>query len=190
MSKSVFSCLMVLAAMSAFAAETMLKPGLWEIKVVKQVIDGRDMSAQMAAASAHMQQMQQEMANMPPEQRARMQAMLAQSGAGTSGDGGFRVCISPEMAKRNVPIVDKEGHCQPATVTHSGNQTTYEFSCSSNGSTRTGKGEVTSSGDVITNRIDMTSHTASGATHVMHSESQMHYLGSDCGDVKPVDVPK
>jgi hypothetical protein len=29
-----------------------------------------------------------------------------------------------------------------------------------------------------------------GATRVMHSESEMKYLGSDCGDVKPPAAPK
>jgi hypothetical protein len=187
MSKSLFSCLLVLAALSAFAAGMGLKPGLWEVKVIKQVIDGRDMTAQIAAASANMQQA---MANMPPEQRARMQAMVGNNGAGQGGSGGFRICVSPEMAKRNAPMVDKEGRCQPGTVTHSGNETTYEFSCNINGNASEGKGQVTAAGDVITNRMDMTSHAANGKTRVMHTESEMHYLGSDCGDVKPIEPPK
>jgi hypothetical protein len=188
-SKSMLSCLCalaVLAALAAYSAGLGLKPGLWEIKVVKQVMDGRDMTAQMAAGRATMQL---QMANMPPEQRARIQAMMPNSGVDPI-TGGFRICVSPEMAKRDTPIVDKDGHCQPATVKHDGNVTTYEFSCSSNGSTREGKGEATSAGDLITNRTDMTMHTANGATHVMHSESEMRYLGADCGDVKPIEAPK
>ena len=186
MSKFLFSCGLVLVGLAAFAAGMTLKPGLWEIKVVKQVMDGRDMSAQMAAAAANMQQA---MANMTPEQRAKMQAMLP-STAGLGGNGGFRICVSPEMAKRNTPVIDKDGRCQPATVNHSGNVTTYEFSCSSNGSSRQGKGQVTTVGDVITTVADMTSTTANGATHVMHNESEMHFLGADCGDLKPIEPPK
>jgi len=186
-SKASLSCLFVFAAFCCYAADFGLKPGLWEVKVLKQVMDGRDMSAQMAAASANLQQA---MANMPPEQRARMEAMMPKSGAGLGANGSVRICVSPEMAKRNTPFVDKDGHCQPATVTHTGNVTSYQFSCSSNGSTREGKGEATSAGDLITNRVDMTTHSANGTTHIMHNESEMHYLGADCGDVKPIEPPK
>ena len=186
MSKSLFLSLCAVAALTAYATGLGLKAGLYEIKIVKQVIDGRDMTAQMAAAS---EKMQQAMANMPPEQRARMQAMMPNAGGGDSG--GYRICISPEMAKRDTPVVDKEGHCQPATINRAGNVTTYEFHCTStDGSTRDGKGESTAGGDVISNRFDMTSHTANGQSHIMHSETEMHYLGADCGSVKPIEPPK
>jgi hypothetical protein len=184
-SRLLLSCLLGFVALAAIAAGMNLKPGLWEIKVVKQVVDGRDMSAQMAAAAS---QMQQAMANMPPEQRAKMQAMLPSTGMGSNG--GFRICVSPEMAKRNTPIVDKDGHCQPTTVNHSGNQTSYEFSCGSNGSTRQGKGQITTVGDVVTNVSDVTTTGAGGATHVMHNETEMRFVGTDCGDVKPIEPPK
>jgi Protein of unknown function (DUF3617) len=185
MSKFLTSCCLLLAGLAAVAAGMTLKPGLWEIRMVKQVMDGRDMSAQMATAAANMNQA---MANLTPEQRAKMEALLP-STAGLGSGSGYRICVSPEMAKRNTPIVDKEGRCQPATVNHSGNVTTYEFSCSSNGSTRQGKGQVSTTGDVVSNVIDMTSTTANGATHTMHSETEMHFLGTDCGDVKPIEPP-
>jgi len=186
MSKILFSCCLVLAGLSALAAEFSQKPGLWEIKMVKQVMDGRDLSAQMAANAA---KMQEAMANMTPEERAKMQAMLP-STAGLGSNGGFRICVTPEMAKRNSTMVDKDGRCQPATMNHSGNVTTYEFSCNSNGTSKQGKGQVTTVGDVSTNVADMTSTTANGATHTVHVETEMHFLAADCGDVKPIELPK
>lgn len=177
----------VLPGGSAHAAGLGLKPGLWEVKVVKQVMDGKDLTAQMTAASA---QLQQTMANMPPEQRARMEAMMPKAGVGFGDNGSFRICVSPEMAKRDTPVVDKEGHCQPASVKHDGNVTTYEFSCTSQSGSRQGKGQAVSSGDLISNRFDMTSQTASGQTHVLHNETEMHYIGADCGALKPFDAPK
>jgi len=179
--------LAALAAFAAYAGGLGLKPGLWEVKIVKQVVDGRDMTAQMAAAQA---QMQQAMANMPPEQRARLQAMMPKSAMGLGDDGGFRICISPEFAKRDQPVIDKDGHCQPGAVNHSGNTTTYEFTCSANGTTRQGKGTTVSSGELVTNQIDMTTTMASGKTRTIHNESEMHFVGADCGDVKPFDAPK
>jgi hypothetical protein len=186
-SKPLLLCVFVLTALVTYAAGIGLKPGLWEIKVVKQVMDGRDMTAQTAGVSA---QMQQAMANMTPEQRARIQAMMPKAGLGLGDNGAVRICVSPEMAKRDRPVIDKEGHCQPASVKHDGNVTTFEFSCTSNGTTRQGKGEATSAGDLITTRVDMTSQAAGGQTHTMHNESEMHYIGVDCGDVKPIEAPK
>jgi len=187
MRKLITACFVMLCVLQANAAGTGLKPGLWEIRIVKQVMDGHDMASQMTASTARIQQ---SMANMPPAQRAQMESMLKQHGLGQSSDGGFRVCISPEMAKRDHPILDKEGHCQPAKVSHSGNITTFEFSCTTNGSIRTGKGEMTVSGDSAATKTDMTTTDRQGATHQMHNESEMKYLGADCGDVKPMEIPK
>ena len=187
MSKRSLFGLLALAALASYAAGIGLKPGLWEVKIVKQVVDGRDMTAQLAASAEKMQQM---MANMTPEQRARMQAMMPNGGAGLGDNGNFRICVSPEFAKRDQPVIDKDGHCQPATVKHDGNVTSYEFTCAANGTTRQGKGQTIATGDMLTNRVDMTTTQASGQTRNFHNESQMHYLGPDCGDVKPFQEPK
>jgi hypothetical protein len=187
MRKSVLACLIALAAIQVSAGGIGLKPGLWETRLVKQVMDGRDNSAQIAGAAA---QRQQAMANMTPEQRARMEAMMKDRGGPTAGSNGtMRMCISPEMASRDKPLIDREG-CEPATVNRSGNHTTFEFSCTRNGNVTSGKGETTTSGDTISTVVDTTIHRASGETHVMHSESEMKFLGADCGDVKPLTVPK
>jgi hypothetical protein len=187
MRKSVFACLTAFAATQVFAGGYGLKAGLWETHLVKQVMDGRDMTAQVAGAAA---QMQQAMANMTPEQRARMEAMMKdRGGPALSNNGTVRMCISPEMANRDKPMVDREG-CEPATINRSGNHTTFEFSCTRNGNVTSGKGEATANGDTIATVVDTTIHRANGETHVMHSESEMKFLGADCGDVKPITPPK
>jgi len=180
--------LIVLTSATTFAAGFGLKPGLWEMHIVKQVTDGRDMSAQVAAAGTQMQQM---LANMPADQRARVEAMMKQNGAPSfASNGAIRMCISPEMATRDTPIVDREGHCQPSVVNRSGNRTTFEINCKTQNGDMTGKGESVSSGDLITTKMDATTHDAGGATHTMHTESELKYLGTDCGDVKPITPPK
>ena len=175
--------LAILIALSgaAFAQSSSLKPGLWEIKPISQIVDGRDMTAQMASAQA---KMQQEMANMPPDQRKQVEAMMGHQGA--SAGGGIRICVSPAMAARDKPMVDPEGRCEPATVNRSGNKTSFEFNCTANGRTSVGKGESTVSGDTVTTRVDMTTTDARGS-HTMQSESQMKYLGPDCQGIKPID---
>ncbi len=170
---------------AALAQSSGLKPGLWEVTPIRQVVDGRDMTAQMASAKA---KMEESMANMSPAQRKQMEAMVKGMGTSTqsTAGAGTRVCISPAMAAKNKPMVDPEGHCEPATVNHSGNKTSFEFNCTSNGSTRVGKGESTISADKVATRLDMTTTDARGR-HTMQSETQMKYLGTDCQGIKPVD---
>jgi hypothetical protein len=185
-----FTLLTVLAApvLTAHAADMGYKPGLWENKTLKLVVDGQDMSAQMAAIMAKRDQM---MAVLPPDQRAKVEAMYKSSGLSQGSNGSFRICISPEMAKRANPIVDKDARCPAAKVTRNGNQTRFEMNCTYNGVTTAGKGTSTNSGDVVTTEIDMTTTgpAANGKTQVIHTEAELHYIGPDCGDVKPPDMP-
>src|ERR1700691_1331760 len=81
--------------LTAEAAEPGLKPGLWENKVLKMVIDGKDMAAQMAEMMAKREQM---MASLPPDQRAKVEAMFKSNGVSQGSNGGFKICVSPEMA--------------------------------------------------------------------------------------------
>jgi uncharacterized protein DUF3617 len=182
MTKSTMIAMMALATLTAYAAGMGLKPGLWEVKIVKQVVDGRDQTAQVAGAADRMQQM---MANLPAAQRAQMEATMKQHGVAQGGDGGFRICITPEMARRDKPIMDKDGRCQPATVTHDGNQMTYEFSCTINGATTTGKGVSTIAADHVDTHVEMTRSDAKGGSHVVQNETQMTFVSADCGDVQP-----
>jgi hypothetical protein len=36
--------------------------------------------------------------------------------------------------------------------------------------------------------VDLTRQRPDGSTHVIHNESQMTYLGADCGDLKPASI--
>ena len=170
----------------ALAQGSGLKPGLWEVKQLKQVMDGKDMGAQMAAAQA---QMQQAYANMPPAQRKQMEAMMAKQGVAppaAAGAGGQRICISPEMAARDKPMVDPEGRCEPTKFSRSGNRVSFEVNCSFEGQQMSGKGESTTSPDSVSTKMDMVM-TGRDGRHTMQSETQMRWLGADCGGVKPAD---
>ena len=182
MKRLIVAATLAVVASSPCAQTPGMKAGLWEMKTIKQVMDGKDMQAQMAAAQA---QMQQSMANMPPEQRKQMEAAMAKQGAAMSGGGAMRMCISPEMAARDKPMLDPEGKCEPAKMSRSGNKTSYEFNCKTAGGSMFGKGDSTFAGDTISSRMDMTTTDATGK-HTMQTESQMKYLGADCGTLKPV----
>jgi len=161
----------------------MMKAGLWEMKILHQEIDGKDMTAQISDA---MHKAQAAMASMPPEQRTRMEAMMASKGGQANLADAHRICVSAEMAARDKPVFDPKSHCEPAKITRSGNTTTYELNCKTANGSMAGKGASTNNGDTVDTRMDMTMTNPSG-THKMVMESQLAYLGSDCRGIKPLD---
>lgn len=176
MKKTLLALSLPLLAAPALAGD--MKAGLWEVKTLKQVVDGQDMRAQM-------QQMQQQMASLPPEQRRQMEAMMNKQGVSMGPGGATRMCISEEMAKRDAPVVDPDGRCQPTKVSRSGNTMRYEIDCNVDGRRSQGKGESTFSGNSVHSRMDMVTMDSTGR-HTMQTESQMTYLGPDCKGLKPV----
>lgn len=173
--------LALLPGLAAWSAQFDIKPGLWDIKVVRQIVDGHDASAQMAQVLAHAQQA---LANLPPEQRARMEAMLNNAGVSQGTNGSFRICVSAQMAHRDAPIIDRDGRCKPTVLNHTGNQVNFQFSCTTNGTTMQGKGDAVMSAEQITTRTDVTTSSAGGAHHIQN-ETRMQYVAADCGDLKP-----
>lgn len=170
-----------ITAVPVFAAGIGLKAGLWEVRLVKQTVDGRDISAKLAAS---LERMKQQLASLPPDQRERMEAMMNQSGVQGS-HGGFRVCVSPQMAQRDAPVLDRDGHCQPVSVQQHASTTEFQFSCTANRVTMSGNGQAVMLGNVIKTHTEVTTRTADGTSHQTQNDSEMTYLGSDCGDVKP-----
>jgi len=169
-----------LAAATTAMAQTTMKPGLWELRTTRQIMDGQDMLAQMAGAQAEMQKM---MANMSAAQRKQMEAMMGKQTMQTPNV--HRICISPEMAARDKPMTPDD-RCEPAKTSRSGNKVSFEFNCTTDGRTMVGKGESVLGGDAVSSRMDMVTTDARGK-HTMQTESQMKFLGSDCQGLKPAD---
>lgn len=180
MKRTFLAFAIALAAAGAYAGNT-VKPGLWEIRTTKQLMDGEDLMADMAAFPAEMKKM---MANAPPAQRKQMEAMMSKQTM--PGDNVHRICISPAMAARDQAMFTSNNECEPAKVGRSGNKMFYEFNCKTRGGTMVGKGESVAAGDSISNKVDMVMTDARGK-HTINTESQMKYLGPDCKGIKPAD---
>lgn len=165
---------------SAAGAEGLMKAGLWEVELIKNVVDGRDMTSAMKEAMANMQQM---MANMSPQQRKQMEAMMGKQAAGSTLQ---RTCVSPAMAAGDKPMMPPDMKCEPAAFNRSGNKVSFEINCTDRGRTTTGKGESLLTGETVTTKMDMVTTDPSGR-HTMQMESSARYIGPDCGDIKPVD---
>ena len=174
----------VAAALTAGHAQAQaqsIKPGLWELRMTKQVVNGVDQTAQMAAAA---EQMKAAMAKLTPEQRKQMEAAMGGAGAGPAG--AHRLCISPAMAAQEAPKMPTDAKCQPPTVKREGNVTHYEFSCQQDGNTVKGKGQSEVASNRVVTRMEMVT-TGRQGKQSMQSESEMRFVSADCGSVVPAD---
>lgn len=182
--KKAIAAVLALVSAGVLADDGKMKPGLWEVKTLRHVMDGRDITAQMAGAQ---EKAQQALANLPPERRKQLEAMMGGRPLPTADAGGAtRVCISPAMAARDAPAVEPKSHCAPQNLTRNGNTTEFEFKCVSEGRTSAGKGKRTVNGDTVDTSVDMTS-TDSRGEHKIQNESRMTYLGADCQGIKPLE---
>jgi hypothetical protein len=156
-----------------------IKPGLWENTVSMKSGDGR-----MEAAMA---QMQQQLASMPPEQRAQVQAMMAQRGIGMDAGKAntVRTCITPEMAARD-DFNPGDGRCKSTGHARSGNKVTFKFACEHERGSAEGEGEFTLVSPTETRGKMWVNTQRQGQTLRMDMESSSRWLAADCGDVKPV----
>lgn len=169
----------VLAAACLPVSAQSMKPGLWEIHNKMQ---GGEMDAAMA-------QMQQQMAQMSPAERKQMEAMLAKQGvrmAPSAGAMAVQVCMTKEMVERNDPPM--QDGCKVTQNQRSGNTHRFAFACSNPPSS--GEGQVTYQGpEAYTSRMTVKTSTG-GKTDTTTMESSGKWLKADCGNVKPVQVPK
>lgn len=158
------------------------KPGLWE-------------STSKMGGSPEIEQamakMQQQMASMPPEQRKMMEEMMSKQGVtlGASGSGMVaKVCVTKEMAERGDMPTQQQGDCTTTTSDKTSRGMTMKFSCTNPPSN--GEGQLTFAGDsAYTTKMKINS-TAQGAPKTITVDSSAKWLGSDCGNVKPLVMPK
>lgn len=173
-----------LTLLAPHASAQNMKPGLWEIN--HKMAGSGDMGAKMAAAQ---EQMQKQLASMPPEQRKQMEKMMADKGvamapgAAPGGGNALRVCVSKEMAARNEPP-PQQGDCKQDMLQKSGNTTKFKFTCSN--PPASGEGEYTLiSPEAYTMKMKTTAQVK-GKAENMNMESQGKWISNDCGNLKPV----
>ena len=162
-------------------AQSHLRPGLWEETVTSKTDN--------AQANAAMEQMKQRLAAMSPEQRAAMEkAMGGHALPGSGAPNVIRVCITKEQAERSF-APDGNGRCTRTNVSTSGSTTKFDFACQSAHGTVTGHGAFTAMGDsafAVSSSADTVSPKMT-----MHIQSDVagKFISTDCGDVKPVEMP-
>ena len=189
MKRSIIAVLVVAGASGVVHADVpKQKAGLWETKVTRQIVDGRDLSAQTSAASkVDPAKMQEMLARVPPEQRAMVEARMKATQGGSAVGGGYRICVTEAMAAKH-SFGGAGGKCAPGDMTTSGNKITFTMNCTHDGHSISGSGQIVINGDVASIHTETTLTDATGS-HTSVTEAQSTYLGADCHGVKPIEIP-
>lgn len=169
--------LLAAAALSASAQD--FKPGLWEIRQKPQLDPQRQ---------AQMEQMQKQMAALPPEQRKQLESMMTKNGVSMNFQGGeltLKSCVTKEQADR-AALPRTEGKCEHDSK-RSGDKLLVNFRCSNPASE--GTNEITFLGaDHYLTKSEIRSQR-DGKTEMLRSTGEARYLGSDCGPLTPKAKP-
>lgn len=179
------ACLVALASASSPASAQALRmtPGLWEQTVSMKSGSG-ELEAKQAEAQARL-------AAMPPEQRAMVENMMKSRGVQMGPKGTtLRICISKEMSERE-PTPPKESRCEHQQVARNGSSVTYKFTCEGRDGNppTTGEGTFQMTSSTSYTGTSIVNTTVHGKPERMENTVTGKYLGSDCGDIKPVQVP-
>lgn len=160
----------------ALAQTVQLRAGLWENSIQIKSEDGR--------IEAAMQQMQAQLAALPPAQRQQMQALMEQQGLGLgSKPNAVKICMTQAQIERAAPPPAEPGCTQNAK--RSGNAWQISFQCS---------GPPPSSGSGSLNLVTPTRYEGQFQLRVVEDGKPMQlqmqqrgqWLGADCGAVKPM----
>lgn len=151
----------------------MLQPGLWELTTSNMQVDGKPLP--------DMEFMLGQLKNLPPEQRAMMEGVLAKQGITVAGKG-VRSCLTPEQVKTDdIPLQDPQSGCTQRITDRNGKTWNFEFSCPK--ASGTGQAQFLSDREFLT-KVQGT-FNASGVQQQGSMNTRAVWLGADCGTVKP-----
>jgi hypothetical protein len=170
---------MLMFMASAAHAQTQA-PGLWEHRFAMKSQDGQ-VEAALALA-------QQQLAAMPPEQRQKLEAMLAGRGIKVDAQAtSAQFCLTKEQAAKP-PEPRLTGDCARQELTRNGDTMKYRFECTKPQPVQ-GEGEVTFLGDKAYRGTSTVTSQLAGQPRRMNLEMTGRWLSADCGDVKPLALP-
>jgi Protein of unknown function (DUF3617) len=122
------------------------------------------------------------LAKMPPEQRARMEAVTKQGGTG--GPTVIKQCVTKEKLDKNSAFNPNRGECTHTVVSSGASKLEMKFHCQEKQSST----DVTVLVEAIgSDNVKGTMHgviNSDGKTMNMNSTFSSKYLGPACGDVK------
>lgn len=156
-----------------------IKPGLWEVTTNPK------MSGDMPISEA-------QMAQMPPEQRSRLEAAMKAGMANSAKPRVYKECMTPEKIARGFEM-DRgtdEASCKRNVIASSANVLTLHDECNTaNRKSVTDVHFEIKDGTQMSGKINVVV-TSAGKTMTVDSTVQGKWLGASCGKVKNVELEK
>jgi len=168
--------LIVLFPIAAMAGDLFnAKEGLWEMTVTTGGSGMQGMNAD-------------QLAKVPPDQRAMVEQMMKQKGISMNGNTiTVKSCVTKDKIAKGEAFSDSRkdsGDCTRTVVKQTASHIEAKFHCSSKkGETTDGTVNVDIVGDLVKGVTHMT-NTSDGNTRTFESSFTSKYLGPNCGDVK------
>ena len=175
--KSLLLALIVFSSLTLWAADTItrlnLKEGLWEMTTTHSMTGMPPIPADT-------------LAKLPPEQRARMEAAMKQSGAGVPKTDVRKHCITKEKLEKQSAFDENRKDCTRTIVSSTGSKLEMKIHCEGKDQQMSMDGafvvEVVSSDSAKGSMHAVTN--GNGRTMNMDFTFSSKYLGPACGDVK------
>jgi len=172
-----FLLAMTASAVPAAAADSKLnvKPGLWETSMVMNMSG----MPQMPAIAP------EQLAKMPPEQRAKLEAMMKNGSMLGGKPQTSKSCITAEQLKKG-PAFDEgtDPTCKRTIVSNSSSQWEMLQECAGTSQRRVSVKYQAVNAETINGQMEMSS-SQDGRTISGTGTLQSKWLGADCGSVKP-----
>jgi len=164
---------MLAAAISPARAQTAppIKPGLWEIRSEREV-DGQkapDPSDQMK--------------NLPPDVRAKVEAMMKEKGIGMGEGGMNRVCLSRETLDQG-RWQGQSDNCKTDFTSRTTSSWKWRSVCTKPDSESDGEALFTNNENYIVKTLMKTK--IQGQERLTKMTIHAKWAGNNCGDIKPV----
>jgi len=148
-----------------------VKEGLWEVTVT-HTMSGMPATPNIPPDA---------LAKMPPEQRARVEAMMK----GTPSTDVRKECVTKEKLQKNSAFSNNRGDCTRTLVTSTGSKLEVKIHCQEKQSTTDGTLVLEAlSSDGVKGTMHSVSNSNSGHNMNMDLTFSSKYLGPVCGDVK------
>jgi hypothetical protein len=171
--------IITLALLAAGAASAQsFKPGVWELSNKVQTGDPQRDQALSAMAT--------QLKNLPPEQRAQLEAMMNKNGvsmpkAGADGSIVSTACLTPEMAARKELPISQDGKCTSKQKPVSGGMD-VTFSCTEPKTSGQGQIRFIDENNYVMNAT--ATNESNGKPMTLKLETRARWLGATC-PVKP-----
>jgi hypothetical protein len=155
-----------------------VKLGLWET-TTKSDVGG------MPAMASMPQIPEETLAKMPPEQRARVEAMMKGRGAGSPMNNTVRTCTTKESRDRGMDFLrNNDKSCTYKVLNSTADKLEMHMECT--------RQSMKTAGNVTVDRVDsehvkstVVMQISGGPMTNMRMTIDAKWVSSDCGDVKP-----